>query len=437
MFVDLVTVHLRAGNGGAGVVAFRRQKGRPKGRPEGGSGGDGGDVVVEADDSVPTLLRYRRQPHHAAGDGTHGEGDVRHGRRGDDVVLPVPPGTVVRDAAGVVVADLVEPGQQVRVLAGGRGGRGNVALQSRAHRAPGFAEQGEYGEEGTFTFEMKLLADAALVGFPNAGKSTLIARVSAARPKIADYPFTTLQPNLGVVSVGEQEFVLADIPGLIEGAAEGRGLGHEFLRHVERAMVLVLLLDPSPLQDRAPVDQYRVLDAELAAHAVALAQRPRLVALTKADLHPDVDPDQLAATIGHDRVFPISGVTGEGVAELMYAIVTLVDRTVDRVPEREGFVLHRPVPPAFEVRRAGAVWEVVGRDASRAVNLDDLTKPEAADVAAARLARLGVDAALEAAGVRAGDDVRIGDLVFTYEPEQEPWEDEWDDGDEAEAEVVR
>ena len=427
MFVDLVTVHLRAGNGGAGVVAFRRQKGKPKGRPEGGSGGDGGDVVVEADDSVATLLRYRRNPHHRAGDGTHGEGDVRHGRRGEDLVLPVPPGTIVRDAAGTVVADLVEPGQRARLLAGGRGGSGNVALQSRSHRAPGFSEQGEYGEEDDFTFEMKLLADAALVGFPNAGKSTLIASVSAARPKIADYPFTTLQPNLGVVSVGDAEFVLADIPGLIEGAAEGRGLGHEFLRHVERAMVLVFLLDASPLQTESPEDQYRILAAELAAHSAALAERPRLVVLAKADLNPEIDLTELARALDVERVFGVSGATGEGVDELMYAIAVLVADTSARIPERDGYVLHRPVGAPFEVRRSGGVWEVSGRTALRAVNLDDLTKPEAADVVAGRLGALGVDDALAAAGAVAGDDVRIGELVFTYEPDDDPWDDEWED----------
>lgn len=430
MFIDLVTVHLRAGNGGAGVAAFLRQKGKPKGRPEGGSGGAGGDVILEADPSVSTLLRYRRQPHHRAGDGSHGEGDVRHGRRGDDLVLPVPPGTTVRDGDGTVIADLVSPGQRVTLLHGGRGGAGNVALQSRQHRAPGFAEQGEYGAEGSFTLEMKLLADAALVGFPNAGKSTLIARVSAARPKIADYPFTTLQPNLGVVSLGERELVIADIPGLIEGAAEGKGLGHEFLRHAERALVLVILLDPSDLQTESPERQYDVLVSELAAHSEALARRPRVVAVTKADL--GIDVDDLAARIGVDRVFPISGVTGAGVDALVYAVADLVDATVSHDVDREGYVLHRPVAKPFRVERDGRGWQVVGTDAQRAVALDDLTRPAAADLAAARLRRLGVDDALAAAGAAPGDDVRIGDLVFTYQPD-DPLDDasaSWDDADE-------
>ncbi|MBT8203197.1 MAG: Obg family GTPase CgtA, partial [Acidimicrobiia bacterium] len=253
MFIDEAVMYARGGDGGAGVAAFQKLRGKPKGKPEGGSGGRGGAVIVRADESVASLLDLKRHPHQRAGSGTHGEGDVRHGRRGDDLIVPVPLGTVIRLEDGTLLADLVRHGQEVVVAAGGRGGRGNQALITPALRAPTFAEQGEYGEEITVTLEVKLIADAALIGFPNAGKSTLIAAVSAAKPKIADYPFTTLQPNLGVVEVEGRDFVLADIPGLIEGAAEGKGLGHEFLRHVERARVLVVLLDPSSLQ---PTDVY-------------------------------------------------------------------------------------------------------------------------------------------------------------------------------------
>ncbi|MGZ8756147.1 MAG: Obg family GTPase CgtA, partial [Acidimicrobiia bacterium] len=267
MFVDRVRVHLRAGHGGAGVVSFQKLRGKPKGKAIGGSGGKGGAVILRADPSMATLLTYKRNPHHEAGAGTHGQGDLRSGRQGDDLVLSVPLGTVVREDNGVVIADLVEADQHVTVLEGGRGGRGNAALVSRVHRAPNFCEQGEYGAGAWFEFELKLLADAALVGFPNAGKSTLISRVSAARPRIADYPFTTLEPNLGVVSFADREFVFADIPGLIEGAAIGKGLGHEFLRHVERARALVILLDPSPLQTESLLRQYDVLIDELAGHS--------------------------------------------------------------------------------------------------------------------------------------------------------------------------
>jgi GTP-binding protein len=415
VFVDRVRVHLRAGHGGAGVVSFQKLRGKPKGKAIGGSGGRGGAIILRADPSMATLLTYKRNPHHEAGGGTHGQGDLRSGRQGDDLVLSVPLGTVIRDEEGVVVADLVEAHQQVTVLEGGRGGRGNAALVSRVHRAPNFCEQGEYGEGAWFEFELKLLADAALVGFPNAGKSTLISRVSAARPKIADYPFTTLEPNLGVVSIADREFVFADIPGLIEGAAAGKGLGHEFLRHVERARALVILLDPSPLQTENLLRQYDVLIDELARHSVELAERPRVIAVNKGDL-PDVahEADALESAI-EKPVYAISAITGAGLEPLLHAVADAVDLAVREAPEREGFVLHRPVRSGFEVYRDGDVWVIEGRVAERAVGLDDLTKPEAADYAAARLARIGVDDALREAGAEPGDEVRIGDLVFEFE----------------------
>ncbi len=428
-FVDTVTLHVRAGDGGAGVASFRRQKGKPRGRPEGGSGGPGGDVWLAVDDSMPTLLRYRHNPHHRAGNGSHGEGDLRNGKRGDDLVLPVPPGTVVRDEDGVMMADLVAPGERVRLVQGGRGGLGNAALVSKRMRAPGIAEQGEFGESRRFSLELKLLADAALIGFPNAGKSTLIASVSAAKPKIADYPFTTLQPNLGVVKVDESEFVLADIPGLIEGAAEGKGLGHEFLRHVERAMVLVVLLDPSPLQERSVEEQYDVLIAELEGHSPELSERPRIVAVTKADLIPDPDLGRVVDEVG--TIHHISSATRAGIDQLMYAIASVVDRTARELPEREGYILHRPVPPPFRLTRSGDGWELSGKAVTRAVNLADLTNPEAADLAAERLQRVGVHEALREAGAVPGDVVRIGALEFEYLPEA-PWEDEDDWVDEEE-----
>ncbi len=419
MFVDQVNVNLRAGNGGAGVVSFVRQKGRPRGKPNGGSGGSGGDCIIEADAHMATLLEYRRHPHHAAGNGTHGQGDVRHGRRGQDLVLSVPPGTTVYDADGTMLADLVKPGQRVVVVQGGRGGAGNHALAGPANRAPTFAEQGEYGESAWITLELKLIADAALIGFPNAGKSTLIANVSAARPKIADYPFTTLEPNLGVVTVDDHEFVLADIPGLIEGAAEGRGLGHEFLRHTERASVLVVLLDPSPLQESSVVDQYRILLGELGAHRPDLVTRPRLVAVNKIDTAPDVDLGALAAELAEPQVFGVSAVTGAGVDALMRSVARVVGDVQREAPDREGYILHRPVTPGFRVHHDGAMWVVEGKAVARAVALDDLTGRSAAAFAARRLSRLGVDDALRSAGARPGDDVRIGDLVFEYSDEEE------------------
>ena len=411
MFVDRVRVNLRAGNGGAGVAAFERAKGRPKGKPIGGNGGPGGSVILRADPSVATLLRYQRNPHHAAGDGTHGEGDTRHGKAGEDLILPVPLGTLVRDEDGTMIADLVSAGQEVTAVRGGRGGLGNAAFVGPSNRAPSVAEQGEYGDEQWFILEMKLLADAALIGFPNAGKSTFISRVSAAKPKIADYPFTTLEPNLGVVSFDGREFVLADIPGLIEGAAEGKGLGHEFLRHTERARVLVILLDPAETQTDPPQVQLAILRREIADYSPELAGRPQLVIMNKCDL-------EGARTLAESlEAMPVSALTGEGVGEALHAIADLVGEAERAAPERRGFVLHRPLGPTFSIQREGEAWRVEGRSVERAVAFADLTMLEAADMAARRLSRLGVDEALAEAGAVAGDEVRIGDIAFEFTPD--------------------
>jgi GTP-binding protein len=398
------------------VVAYQRTKGRPKGKPQGGNGGSGGDVIVEADPSVATLLRYQRQPHHRATDGTHGEGDLRHGRGGEDLVIPVPLGTIITDEEGTVLADLVEPGHRLVAVKGGRGGRGNAAFVSPKLRAPAIAEQGEYGPEGWFTLELKLAADAALIGFPNAGKSTLISTVSAAKPKVADYPFTTLQPHLGVVAVDEREFVLADIPGLIEGAADGKGLGLEFLRHVERARVLVILLDPSPLQSEPVEDQLRILLNELERYLPELVERPRLVVVSKADL-----PEASEAARKVPEAMLVSAATRAGLDRFLHATADLVDQALKASPDRPGFVLHRPLLVDLEVRREGNEWVVEGQSARRAVAFADLTVPAAARMASQRLARIGVDRALLEAGAEPGDDVRIGDLVFEFQlPEDAP-----------------
>lgn len=411
MFVDRVRVNLRAGDGGAGVAAFERLKGRPKGRPTGGNGGAGGSVILRADPSVATLLRFQRNPHHAAGDGSHGEGDNRHGKKGDDLVLEVPLGTVVWDEAGVLVADLVEEGQEVVTVQGGRGGLGNAAFVGPANRAPSVAEQGEYGDEQWFTLELKLLADAALIGFPNAGKSTFISKVSAAKPKVANYPFTTLEPNLGVVSFDDREFVLADIPGLIEGAAEGKGLGHEFLRHTERARVLVILLDPAVTQTTPPAEQLQILRREIADYSPELAARPSLVLMSKSDLEGSAEAAKEVDAIA------VSAITGAGVRDALHRIADMAEQAEREAPERRGYVLHRPLGPTFTITREDDAWRVEGRSAERAIAFSDLTTMEAADMAARRLARLGVDEALREAGARAGDEVRIGDVAFEFTPD--------------------
>lgn len=416
MFVDRVRVNLRAGNGGAGVVSYVRTKGKPKGRPIGGNGGHGGSIILRADPSVATLLRYQRNPHHGASHGTHGEGDLRHGRSGEDLVLSVPLGTTVYDDRGVLLADLVSQGEEVVAVAGGRGGRGNAAFVNPGNRAPAVAEQGEYGRNEWLVLEMRLLADAALIGFPNAGKSTFISNVSAATPKIADYPFTTLEPNLGVVSFDGREFVLADIPGLIEGAAEGKGLGHEFLRHVERARVLVILLDPALFHEYTPEHQLEVLSREISDYSSDLAERPRLVIVNKSDL--GVEAHVPGALI-------VSAITGEGMKEALHAIADLVASAERSAPERHGYVLHRPLGPSFTIEVEDEGWRVSGLAAERAVAFADLTMAEAADMAARRLSRLGVDEALVEAGAVAGDEVHIGDLSFEFVPD-------WNDSDEEE-----
>ncbi|MCA1736716.1 MAG: GTPase ObgE [Actinobacteria bacterium] len=414
MFVDRVTLRLRAGNGGAGVASFLRTKGRPKGRPDGGNGGRGGDVILRADPSVSTLLRYKRNPHHRAEDGTHGEGDLRHGRQGKDLILSVPLGTVISEPDGTLLADLVEPGHQVTVLKGGRGGRGNAAFVSPRLKAPAIAEQGEYGSEVAFALELKLAADAALIGFPNAGKSTIISSVSASKSKVGDYPFTTLEPHLGLVAIDDREFIMADIPGLIEGAGDGKGLGHEFLRHVERARVLVIVLDPSPLQTE-PVDlQLAILSGELERFLPELALRPRLMVISKGDL-----PEAAAAQRLVPEAMVISVLSGLGVGRFLHATADLIGLAVKATPDRPGFVLHRPAVSDLRVEREGDGWRVEGVSAHRAVAFADLTDPDAARLAAERLARVGVDAALVRAGARPGDEVRIGELVLEFSLPQE------------------
>jgi GTP-binding protein len=406
-FVDLVQVNLRGGDGGAGAVSFRREAHVPKGGPDGGDGGSGGDVYLQADRNVASLLAYRDHPHRRAESGKHGSGNKRHGSSGADLVATVPEGTQVKTRDGELLADLVRHGDRYLAARGGRGGRGNARFLSNARRAPAFAEQGEYGEEHWLRLEVKLLADAALVGFPNAGKSTLIAAISAAKPKIADYPFTTLEPNLGVVRFRDHEFVVADIPGLIEGAAEGRGLGHEFLRHVERARVLVLLVDLAPVDDRTPGEQASVLLDELERYRPELLDRPRLVVGSKADVanFELEDPDALL----------VSAVTREGLDVLLGRLGTIVGEARADEPEPEPFVVLRPAEEGFSVvRDDDGAWRVTGRSAERVVAMADLTNVEAMEYVQHRLRKMGVERALVRAGAREGDVVRIGPVELDY-----------------------
>ena len=414
-FVDSAQLHAKAGDGGAGCVSFRREAHVAKGGPDGGDGGKGGDVWIVADHNQASLLGFRDHPFRRATDGQHGTSKRQHGSKGKDTVVIVPVGTIVYSRDGEQLVDLLGAGDRWLAAQGGLGGQGNARFLSNNRRAPAFAEQGEVGQENWFNLELKLQADVALIGFPNVGKSTLIARVSAARPKIADYPFTTLVPNLGVVRVGARsgrpgdatEFVMADIPGLIEGAAHGRGLGHDFLRHVERARVLCVLLDLSEFAPLAPQEQLDVLLRELGEYQADLLDRPRVVVGSKGDV----------AAYEMQDVPTISSITGEGIEQLsaqLAGLVVQVRREEIELLEHE-VVIHRPLPDEITIEKRGdSEWVVEGRPAIRAVRFQDLTDDEALAEIVRRLRALGVDRMLTRAGVRDGDIVNIGPLSFEW-----------------------
>tara|TARA_B110000263_G_scaffold58126_1_gene49656 strand:- start:397 stop:1632 length:1236 start_codon:yes stop_codon:yes gene_type:complete len=407
-FVDECNLHAKGGDGGAGCVSFRREAHVARGGPDGGDGGTGGDVWVVADRNVSSLLAFQDFPFRRGDDGTHGQGKKKHGKNGEDLVVKVPEGTIVRDFDGEILADLVGAGDRWLAAAGGRGGRGNSRFLSNKRRAPAFAEQAEIGEERWLRLELKLMADVALVGFPNAGKSTLISRVSAAKPKVASYPFTTLSPHLGVVRLDSDfEMVIADIPGLIEGAATGKGLGHQFLRHVDRARVLLILVDLAEVEGRTPETQEEILIRELTEYDANLSNRPRMVVGTKSDV----------ASLAWSGS-TISSVTGQGVDALIGQLRQLVEkaRTSDDQPTQ--YVVHRPALEGIEVvRHDNGSFEVLGRQALRAVALSDLTNVDAMSHAQERLTQLRVPRALARAGAVEGDVVIIGTFQFEYEPD--------------------
>ncbi|MEA2452107.1 MAG: GTPase [Actinomycetota bacterium] len=407
-FVDEVTIHALAGPGGNGAVAFHREPYKPRGGPDGGNGGDGASVILRADESVGTLLELRDHPHIKALKGAHGEGKRKHGANSEDKIVLVPPGTMVYDETGVLLADLAGPGDELVGARGGRGGRGNAHFTTSTRRTPGFSEKGEPGEERKLRLELRLLADVGLVGFPNAGKSTLIARISAAKPKIADYPFTTLVPNLGVVRHGEDSFVVADIPGLVAGASEGKGLGHRFLRHVSRAAVLVFLTDLTAI-DRDPRDDFEVLKSELEAFDPELAARPTLQLATKVDAAPDADIPEGA--------LGISAVSGEGIDTLLRVLAEMVKQSRVSTPRQKGYVRHVMRDDPTTVAREDKAWRVTGKQVERLVATTDMDNEEALTRLQRRLITMGVERELAAAGARAGDEVRIGDAAFDFEPE--------------------
>ena len=436
-FVDRVTLQVSAGNGGHGCASVHREKFKPLGGPDGGNGGQGGSVILRVDTSLTTLVDYHRQSQRKASNGQPGQGDNRNGANGDDIVLAVPDGTVVSDAkTGEIYADLMGEGAELVIAQGGKGGLGNAALASASRKAPGFALLGEAGEERTIQLEMKVVADIGLVGFPSAGKSSLIAAISRARPKIADYPFTTLVPNLGVVVAGDVTFTVADVPGLIEGASEGKGLGHDFLRHIERCEALVHVIDCATFEPgRDPLSDLDVIEAELNAHG-GLEDRPRLVALNKVDIP---DAAEIAEMVTPDieargyPVFAVSTKTSEGLQALTYAMAKLVaDRRAAAPQEARERIVIRPMAvdsgDDFTIRtmgdgEGGFVWRVRGTKPDRWVAQTDFRNDEAVGYLSDRLNRLGVENELLEMGAQPGDAVAIGGgddpVVFDFAPQIE------------------
>ncbi|MDX2375493.1 GTPase ObgE [Microbacterium sp. LRZ72] len=435
-FVDRVTLHLTGGRGGNGCVSVRREKFKPLAGPDGANGGNGGDVVLVADPQVTTLLSFHHSPHRSGGNGGFGMGDMRQGAAGESLELPVPLGTVVKDPGGAVLADLIEPGMRFIAAPGGQGGLGNAALSSPKRKAPGFALLGTPGWEGDVVLELKTVADVALVGFPSAGKSSLIAAISAARPKIAEYPFTTLHPNLGVVEAGDARYTVADVPGLIEGASEGRGLGLEFLRHVERCSALVHVLDCATLDPgRDPLSDLETIEAELRAYPVPegqtpLLERPALVALNKLDVP---EARELADMIRPDleargyRVFDISAVSRDGLRPLTFALgeIVLAHRAevAARVPEEKIVIRPKSADRDFIVRVEGGtygnIYRIIGQKPERWVMQTDFQNEEAVGYLADRLDRIGIEDELFRMGATPGATVVIGEgdgVVFDWQP---------------------
>ena len=443
-FTDLSHIDVKGGDGGAGCMSFRREAYVPKGGPDGGDGGHGGDVIVEADPQLSSLIDYRYKHHFKAERGTHGQGKHMHGKDGADLVLRVPLGTVVRELDPATqkpvyqIADLTRPGERVVVAPGGMGGLGNTHFVTSVRRAPAFAEKGEPAQEHWIELEMKLMADAALVGMPSVGKSSIIARISAARPKIAEYPFTTLVPNLGVARARDgRSFVCADVPGLIEGASEGKGLGHEFLRHIERTALILHVVDVTGgFEGRDAVEDYRTINAELAAYASELADRPQIVVANKCDMPGTEDAvkalREVAEADGH-TFHAISAVTGEGIDALVSDTADAVAKLRAEAPAPTGEAdeasaqwerRRQQRDRTMSIKREGAhVWRVSGAAIERMVIQTDWDNDEAVAYLQHRFDRSGLDDRLEKAGCVPGDEVRILELAFTYEGE--PSEDDY------------
>jgi len=421
MFVDYVSVFVKAGDGGDGIVAFRREKYVPKGGPAGGDGGNGGDIIFEADEGLNTLMDFRYQRHLKGTRGENGMSKSKHGKNAEPLIIPVPPGTTVYDKeTDELIADIVEHGQQAVIARGGKGGRGNVRFATSRNPAPNLSENGEPGEEKEIRIELKLIADVGLVGFPSVGKSTLLSVVSAARPKIADYHFTTLQPNLGVVDTEDhRSFVMADLPGLIEGAHEGIGLGHQFLRHVERTRLIVHVIDMAGIEGRDPFEDYLKINKELKKYDKTLSERPQIIVANKMDM-PSASKNLLSfkEKLTEDvDVFAISALTRDGLRQLLFAIADRLATIPKDVSVEEDVVVikHEEKQPPFMINRADdGAFVLSGEDIERMFKMTDFTTEEGAQRFARQLRRLGVDEALRDRGAIDGSTVRILDFEFDF-----------------------
>lgn len=424
MFVDQVKVYIKAGNGGNGLVAYRREKYVPLGGPAGGDGGDGGNVIFEVDEGLNTLMDFRYQKHFKAKRGENGMNQKQHGKNAEPMIIPVPPGTTVKDDdTGEVIADLLEHKQQAVIAGGGRGGRGNARFATARNPAPEIAENGEPGRERYIQIELKLIADVGLVGFPSVGKSTLLSVVTAAKPKIADYHFTTLAPNLGVVETPDQRsFVMADLPGLIEGAHEGIGLGHQFLRHVERTRVIVHIIDMAAMEGRDPFEDYVAINQELQAYDNSFKDRPQIIVANKMDM-PSAK-DNLAAfrsQLQDDyQIFPVSAITRDGLNELLFSVADTLDtipkdtKPIEEIEERVIYRYQKEKEPFQVTRDPDGAFVLSGERLEKLFKMTDFNRDEATRRFARQLRGMGVDEALRKKGAEDGDTVRLFDYEFEF-----------------------
>ena len=420
LFVDQVSIYVKAGDGGNGIAAFRREKYVPKGGPAGGDGGNGGDVIFRVDEGLNTLMDFRYNRHFKAERGENGMSKGKHGKNAPPLIIPVPPGTTVYDEdTGELIADLTQHGQEAVIAKGGVGGRGNIRFATSRNPAPNLAENGAPGEEKNIRLELKVIADVGLVGFPSVGKSTLLSVVSAARPKIADYHFTTLSPNLGVVDTEDgRSFVMADLPGLIEGAHEGVGLGHQFLRHVERTRLIVHVIDMASIEGRDPYEDYEKINEELKAYDEKLMEKPQIIVANKMDI-PNAKENlaHFQAKLPKDvEVFPISAITKEGLRQLLFAIADKLEQIPKTVETEEQVVIeHKKEEEPFTISRADdGVFILAGEKVERLFKMTNFHSDEAVQRFARQLRRMGVDDALRERGATDGDTVRILDFEFEF-----------------------